>query len=92
MAPGASGPMLRVTHKEDHMSIHPHPQDEHTDPSAQTLLIWVSVALLVVTGLIVLGSTVLGLTSGVVVAYGGLLIATLAVFVFIMRFIGPEDH
>jgi hypothetical protein len=76
------------------MSTHPHPHspDERTDPSAQTLLVWVSVALLVVTGLIVLGSTVLGLTSGIVVAYGGLIIAAFAVFVFIMKFIGPEDH
>jgi hypothetical protein len=74
------------------MSTHTHPHEEHVDPSAQSLLIWVSVALLVVTGLIVLGSTVLGLTGGIVVAYGGLLIAAMAVFVFIMKFIGPEDH
>jgi hypothetical protein len=74
------------------MSTQPHPRDDGTDPSAQTLLIWLSVALLTVTALIVVGSAVLDLTAGIVVAYGGLLIAALGVFVFIMKFIGPEDH
>jgi hypothetical protein len=74
------------------MSTHPHPRDDGTDPSAQTLLIWLSVALLTVTGLIIVGSTLLGLAGGIVVAFGGLLVAALGVFFFIMRFIGPEDH
>jgi hypothetical protein len=74
------------------MSSHPQPRNDGTDPSAQTLLIWLSVALLAVTGLIVIGSAVLDLTAGIVVAYGGLLVAALGVFVFIMKFIGPEDH
>jgi hypothetical protein len=76
------------------MSTHPHPHtvDEGTDPSAQTLLIWLSVALLTVTGLIIVGSTLMGLAGGIVVAFGGLLVAALGVVFFIMRFIGPEDH
>jgi hypothetical protein len=74
------------------MSTHPHSPQERTDPSAQTLLVWLSVALLAVTGLIVIGSALLDVTAGVVVAYGGLLVAAVAVFVFIMRFIGPEEH
>jgi hypothetical protein len=74
------------------MSSHPQPRNDGGDPSAQTLLIWLSVALLAVTGLIVVGAAVLDLTAGFVVAYGGLLVAALGVFVFIMKFIGPEDH
>jgi hypothetical protein len=74
------------------MSTHPHSPQERTDPSAQPLLVWLSVALLAVTGLIVIGSALLTLTAGIIVAYGGLLVAALAVFVFIMRFIGPDVH
>jgi len=73
------------------MSTHPLPHDDRPDASAQSLLMLLGVATVVVTGLITLGMTVLGLTGGVIVAYGGLLLAAVGIFAFIVRFIGPED-
>jgi hypothetical protein len=72
-------------------NIQPHldPQPEH---NAQSLLLWLSGALLFVTGLIVVAITMLGVTGGMALAYGGLILATIAVFAFIVKFIGPEDH
>ena len=73
------------------MTTHDQHPDEQHDPSAQSLLMWMGVATVVVTLLIILGATTMGLTAGMIVAYGGLLIAAGVVLVFIMRFIGPED-
>ncbi|MBX5442934.1 MAG: hypothetical protein IRZ32_15580 [Solirubrobacteraceae bacterium] len=70
---------------------HQHP-DEQRDGSAQTLLMWMGVATVIVTLLIIIGVTTMGATVGMIVAYGGLLVAAGVVLVFIMRFIGPEDH
>ena len=74
------------------MSTHPLPHDDHTDPSAQSLLMWLGAATVIVTGLIVLAITILGLTAGMFIAYGGLIVAAIGIFGYIMRFIGPEDH
>lgn len=92
MACDARASMLTVTKQEAPMSTHIQPHDDRPDSSAQSLLMWLGAATVIVTGLIVLAVTILGLTAGMFVAYGGLLIAAVAVFAFIMRFIGPEDH
>lgn len=44
------------------------------------------------TAAVVLAATQLGATAAVIVAYGILLVAVVAVFVYILRFIGPEDE
>jgi hypothetical protein len=72
-------------------NIQPH-LDPHPEPNAQSLLLWLSGALLLVTGLIVVAITMLGVAGGMALAYGGLILATIAVFGFIVKFIGPEDH
>jgi hypothetical protein len=77
------------------MSTDIHPKlDPTTKPEgdAQSLLLWLGSALLIVTGLITVAITMLGVAAGMALAYGGLIIATIAVFGFIMRFIGPEEH
>lgn len=74
------------------MTTHDHTPEQRPDPSAQTLLMWMSLATVIVTGLIVLGATTLGATAGTIVAYGGLVIAAGVVLAFVMRFIGPEDE
>jgi hypothetical protein len=71
-------------------NIQPH-HDQH-ESDAQSLLVWLGTAMLVVTGLIVVAIVALGATAGMVLAYGGLIVAVIAVFAYIMRFIGPEDH
>jgi hypothetical protein len=72
-------------------NIQPH-FDQQPESNAQSLLLWLGGALLIVTGLIVVAITMLGVAGGMALAYGGLIIATIAVFVFIIKFIGPEDH
>ena len=85
--------MLPVTTREDTMSTHiQHPGEPHPDPSAQSLLMWLGAAMLVVTGLIIVAITTMSGMSAMLVAYGGLLVAVVVVFLYIMRFIGPEDH
>jgi len=75
------------------MTTHPAPtpHDEHPDSSAQSLMIWLGAAMLVVTAVIILAITKLSLTVGMFIGYGVLLVAVGVVFVYIMRFIGPED-
>jgi hypothetical protein len=60
------------------------------EPSAQTLLLWMAVATLVVTLAVVVAIVAMGVTAGMFVAYGTLIVAAFAVFAYIMRFIGPE--
>lgn len=81
-------------------SVDPHGmstaiQPEHTprpEGSAQSLMLWMAVALLSVTALIVAGITLFSTTVGMFVAYGAVLVGTLVVFAYITRFIGPEDE
>jgi len=74
------------------MSTHAQPHDDQHESNAQSLLVWLGVAMMIVTGLIIVAIVALGATAGMVIAYGGLLVAAIAVFAYIMRFIGPEDH
>ena len=74
------------------MTTHDQNPDRQHDPSAQSLLMWMGLATVIVTGLIILGATTLGGTAGLIVAYGGLLLAAAIVLLFVVRFIGPEDE
>ncbi len=74
------------------MSTNIQPHHDRPEGDAQSLLFWLGIAMLVVTGLIILGVTTLGTAGTLVVAYGGLVIAVIVVVAYIMRFIGPEDH
>jgi hypothetical protein len=62
------------------------------DPSASSLLMWLGLAMLAVTGLIIVAITLVGLAVGLVLAFGGLIAAVFVVLVYVMRFIGPEDE
>jgi hypothetical protein len=62
------------------------------DASASSLLMWLGVAMLAVTGLIIVAITLVGLAVGLVLAFGGLIVAVFVVLVYVMRFIGPEDE
>jgi predicted exporter len=73
-------------------AIEPSHQSPEPDRSAQSLMLWMAVALLAVTALIVVGITLLSTTAGMVVAYGSVLVGTIIVFGYISRFIGPEDE
>lgn len=72
-------------------AIQPHHQTPRPDPSAQSLMLWMAVALLAVTALIVVGITLLSTTVGMVVAYGAVIVSTVVVLGYISRFIGPAD-
>ena len=61
------------------------------EPRAQSLMIWLGVAMLAVTAVIVVAITTMGATAGVGVAFAALIVAALGVFAYIVRFIGPED-
>ena len=74
------------------MTTHIQPHDDGHESDAQSLLMWLGIAMLIVTGLIIVAIVALGATAGMVLAYGGLIVAAIAVFAYIMRFIGPEDH
>ena len=66
--------------------------EERPESSAQSLLIWMGVAMLAVTVVIIAGITLMSATAGMLVAYGVLIVAAVVVFGYIMKFIGPEEH
>ena len=68
-----------------------HHQEPRPEGSAQTLMLAMAVALLIVTLLIVVGITLMSATAGMFVAYGAVIVGTIIVFAYITRFIGPED-
>ncbi len=74
------------------MSTVPHQDHEPHDASGQSLLFAMGIPTVLVTGLFALAATQLGVNAALLVAYGGLLVAAILVFAFILRFIGPEDH
>lgn len=72
-------------------AIQPHDHRPDHEASAQSLMLWMGIAMLVVTLAIVAGITLMSTTAGMVVAYGAVIAATIVVLVYIGRFIGPED-
>ncbi|UGS37877.1 hypothetical protein [Capillimicrobium parvum] len=72
-------------------SVQHRPDQEHPEPGAQSLMIWLGAAMLAVTVAIIIGITQFGATAGVGVAFGALVIAVVGIFAYIVRFIGPED-
>jgi hypothetical protein len=72
-------------------AIRPDQTPSNREPGAQALMMWLGIAMLVVTAVIVVAITTLGVTAGVAVAFGVLIVAALGVLVYIVRFIGPED-
>ena len=72
-------------------SVQPDPSENQPEPAAQSLMIWLGVAMLAVTVAIIVGITQFGATAGVGVAFGALVLAVVGIFAYIVRFIGPED-
>ena len=71
-------------------SVQHRPDEERPEPAAQSLMIWLGVAMLAVTVAVIVGITQFGATAGVGVAFGTLVIAVVGIFAYIVRFIGPE--
>jgi hypothetical protein len=66
--------------------------DERDNNDAEGLLFWLGGVMLVMTLLIIFAITQLSTGAGIAVAFGSLLVAMGVVFVYIWRFIGPDEN
>jgi hypothetical protein len=71
-------------------AIRPDQAPSGPEPRAQNLMMWLGIAMLAVTAVIIVAITTMGVTAGVGVAFAVLVAAALGVLVYIVRFIGPE--
>jgi hypothetical protein len=78
------------TQEPDPMSTDIAHAEELPDASASSLLAWILGTMLVVAGLIIAMTKISGMFLGMVVAFGGLIVAAFVVLFYIMKFIGPE--